>query len=205
MKWFKHFSDAHDDEKLSEALCIHGAGAYGVFWLIVEAVAAQMDGTNKCLARYHYKKWATITHVDRRTLTRYLQTFNILTLIVSQECDNFVTIEIPKLLKLRDNYTKDLQATTRKTSKQEVEVEVEEEKTEDSLDIWVRKEIHKVIGRTMNSTEFGKLPIVTAYSRVQIETALQKTKDGGGNSLNYILKVLQDTPEVKPKKGRLRK
>lgn len=125
MKWFKHFSDASHDEKMSEVLDLHGANAYGVFWLIVEAIAMQMDDSVKCEARYSMKKWANITHVDRRTLARYLQTFNILTLIVQQNCDKFVTIKIPKMLELRDNHTKNLQATIPVTCKQEVEVEVD--------------------------------------------------------------------------------
>jgi Holliday junction resolvase len=120
-------SDASHDEKLAEVLELHGASGYGVFWLIVEAVAAQMDHTDKCEVKYSSKKWAYITHTDRRTLAKYLQTFSKLALIVSQKCDKFVIVKIPKLLELRDNHTKNLQVTKPATCKQEVEVEVEEE------------------------------------------------------------------------------
>lgn len=126
MKWFKHLSEAPDDEKLAEVLDEHGAGGYGVWWLIVEAVARQMDKTTKCDVRYSFKKWVRITHVDRRTLAKYLQTFDNLALIVLQNCDKFVTISIPKLRDLRDNHTNNLQVTTPPACKQEVEVEVEE-------------------------------------------------------------------------------
>jgi uncharacterized phage protein (TIGR02220 family) len=163
MKWFKHLAEAHDDEKLSEVLCIHGPGAYGVFWLIVESIAAQMDKSDRCSAKYHVKKWASIAHVDRRTLARYLQTFNILTLIVYQECDNFVTIEIPNLLKLRDNYTKDLQVTNKKSSKQEVEVEVEEPKPEIKVDLR-KEEVVRIITYLNKKTGKSYRPSTASYA-----------------------------------------
>ena len=125
MKWFKHLSEAPDDEKLAEVLDLHGASGYGVWWLIVEAVAKQMDKTNKCEVRYSSKKWSRVAHVDSRTLAKYLQTFSNLALIVQQKCDKFVTISIPKLLDLRDNHTNNLQVTKPPACKQEVEVEVD--------------------------------------------------------------------------------
>ena len=127
MKWFKHLSDAGHDEKLAEVLDLHGASGYGAFWLIVEAVASQMDKSDKCEVKYSMKKWSYITHTDRRTLAKYLQTFGNLALIVLQICDKIVTIKIPKLLDLRDNHTTNLQVTKPATCKQEVEVEVEVE------------------------------------------------------------------------------
>ena len=211
MKWFKHFSDAHDDEKLSEVLCIHGPGAYGVFWLIVESIAAQMDETNKCEVRYHIKKWAGLLHVDRRTLAKYLQTFDNLTLLVLHDCDNFVTIKIPKLLKLRDNYTKDLQAPKKKTTKQEVEVEVEEEEDHTGGALLakiielVKPDFPMLTPSQLKALKdwIGKGKTLKDIQNALIKTAgSQRSATRWGWIVDEMNKV--DKPD-KPKKGRLRK
>lgn len=129
MKWFKHMSDAADDEKLAEVLALHGAAGYGVYWLIVEAIAKQMDGTDKCEVRYSSKKWAQVAHVDSRTLAKYLQTFSDLALIVMKKCGKFVTIKIHNLLKIRDEHSRKLRRGSRETPEQEVDLEVDSEKT----------------------------------------------------------------------------
>ena len=40
--WFKHDYNARNDEKILELRSIHGAEAYGVYWMIVETMADKL-------------------------------------------------------------------------------------------------------------------------------------------------------------------
>lgn len=42
--WFKHDYNARNDEKILELRSIHGAEAYGVYWMIVETMADNDNG-----------------------------------------------------------------------------------------------------------------------------------------------------------------
>ena len=185
-------SDASTNEKLAEVLDTHGAAAYGVFWLIVEAVAFKMNESDKCEVRYSNKKWAQIAHVDSRTLAKYLQTFCKLSLIMQQNYDKYVSIKIPKLLKLRDNYTKNLQVTSQPTCKQEVEVDVEGETEQQTVMKVFGHLITQVCG-TCNIQPKHVQQVATfrnLHDDETIKRAMQKTIDQGGKSLHYTDKIL---------------
>lgn len=42
--WFKHDYNARNDEKILELRSIHGAEAYGIYWMIVETMADNDNG-----------------------------------------------------------------------------------------------------------------------------------------------------------------
>ena len=42
--WFKHDYNARNDEKILELRSIHGAEAYGIYWMIVETMADNENG-----------------------------------------------------------------------------------------------------------------------------------------------------------------
>jgi hypothetical protein len=42
--WFKHDYNARNDEKILELRSIHGAEAYGIYWMIVETMADNNNG-----------------------------------------------------------------------------------------------------------------------------------------------------------------
>jgi len=58
MRWFKHLSTAHYDESMSELMDEFGAMGYGVWWIILEKIAAQMDKSPRCSARYSLRNWS---------------------------------------------------------------------------------------------------------------------------------------------------
>lgn len=103
-------ADAHDDECMAEMIDEFGMESYGRWWVLLEIVAKQMDrGSEQALATYPLMKW-------RRLLQHYRQSSLNLWLIflessgkISIDYDkikpNLLTIEIPKLLKIRDEYT----------------------------------------------------------------------------------------------------
>lgn len=127
MKWFKHMTDASDDELLSFIIDEYGLEGYGRYWLLLEAVAKQMDETSKCSAEYSWKKWQVILRGKRNKLETFLKRFGNKLEMNEKQNGNVLEIKIPKLLKMRDNYTANLQASNNPACKQEVEVEVEVE------------------------------------------------------------------------------
>jgi hypothetical protein len=42
--WFKHDYNARNDEKILELRSIHGAEAYGIYWMIIETMADSSNG-----------------------------------------------------------------------------------------------------------------------------------------------------------------
>ena len=56
MRWFKHLTTASDDETMAALIEEFGPEGYGVFWIILEKIAAQMTEKNRCSIRYSLKK-----------------------------------------------------------------------------------------------------------------------------------------------------
>jgi uncharacterized phage protein (TIGR02220 family) len=145
MRWFKHLTDSHDDEKLVSLRTKHGLEGYGFWWLLIEIVAKQTGKTDdKFSVAYPVSHWLRLTgvyhHKKFRELTEMLQR---LCLIDAQSIDNVgtiselslkdvLTISIPNLLKYRDEYArKSVQTPDRlpKISHLDIELETEADKT----------------------------------------------------------------------------
>jgi len=129
MKWFKHMSDASSDEFIVELEETFGLPGVARWWKLIEAVAANVDPKKGVWAvRYPWSKWQTLLRGKKNKLRTFLEHLENKRRISTEQTDNFLRIEIPKLKQLCDNYTKDLQVTTRPTSKQEVEEEGKKKK-----------------------------------------------------------------------------
>ena len=134
MKWFKHETDSMDSEKMKMIIYEFGFEGYGWFWRIMEIIAKQMDETGRCHYDQPVSEWCGNLKVKQRKLRKFLEltTLQSITKVVYSE--NKLRIEIPNLLKKRDNYTKHLQVADNKNVKKfplevEVEVDVEVDKT----------------------------------------------------------------------------
>tara|TARA_Y100000296_G_C5164312_1_gene253691 strand:- start:506 stop:1309 length:804 start_codon:yes stop_codon:yes gene_type:complete len=128
MKWFKHETDVIHSEKMAKLIEEFGFEGYGRYWRIMEIIAERMDETDRCYAELPEREWLRYLVVRRPLFHRYL-------VVIGQLFDNkvitnglLIRIEIPNLLKKRDNYTKNLQVTCKKLASKEVEVEVEVDK-----------------------------------------------------------------------------
>lgn len=105
MRWFKHLSSASENEAMAELIQEFGAEGYGVFWIIVEKIAHLMDKSDRCFARYSMNFWRTFTKSSPKKLQNIL-TFLEKSKIFSLKFEkNYLTIECPKLLFYRDEYT----------------------------------------------------------------------------------------------------
>ena len=134
MKWFKHETDSMDSEKMKMIIYEFGFEGYGWFWRIMEIIAKQMDETGRCHYDQPVSEWCGNLKVKQRKLRKFLEltTLQSITKVVYSE--NKLRIEIPNLLKKRDNYTKHLQVADNENVKRfpldvDVDVDVEVDKT----------------------------------------------------------------------------
>ena len=113
MRWFKHLTTASDDETMAALIEEFGPEGYGVFWIILEKIAAQMTENDRCSIRYSIKKWSSFVQISPKKFQKIVEFLsnednfpskNPL-FFVKQE-GKFLEIECPKLLKYRDEYSK---------------------------------------------------------------------------------------------------
>lgn len=125
MKWFRHMSNASDDEFISELEELFGWEGYGRWWKLLETIAKQMDETDKHSASYSWQKWQTFLKGKRNKLETFLKHLENKQKIKLVVTGNVLEIYCPKLLEMRDNHSKNLQASRgKKLASKEVEVEV---------------------------------------------------------------------------------
>jgi hypothetical protein len=105
VKWFKHLTDCQNSESLSYLLSLEGFAGYGRWFRLLEIVAARMDKTDLCHAEYPIGKWCSLLGLKQKKLISFLElTENELKTKVKRS-GNIIRIEIPNLLKMRDEYT----------------------------------------------------------------------------------------------------
>jgi hypothetical protein len=106
MRWMKHMSRAHEDEAMAELIAEYGPEGYGVWWIILEKIAAQMDKTQKCYCRYPVRNWATSCGISPKKFRKIAEKLSKLGKVEVSFEENFCSIACLNLLKFRDEYTK---------------------------------------------------------------------------------------------------
>jgi hypothetical protein len=94
---------------MSELLDEFGPAGYGVWWIILEKIAAQMDKTDRCSARYSLKKWSKTCGISVKKFQKVVGFLSKLGKLSTKNCEknsDFLIIECPNLLKFRDEYSK---------------------------------------------------------------------------------------------------
>lgn len=106
MRWFKHMTMAHNDEKMSAVLEEIGPAAYGVYWLIMEDIGAALEKNSNQASMVHSElKWSQIAHSSVRGVRSIIKSLADRHLISVTSVDDRLRIEIPNLLKYRDEYS----------------------------------------------------------------------------------------------------
>lgn len=98
---------AHTDTEMDAVLDEHGNAAYGVWWLLLEDIAAPMEvGKMVPSATHSIVKWASICRGSVRGVQSIFKSLSDHRLIVMQSTDNRITISVPNILKYKDEYSK---------------------------------------------------------------------------------------------------
>lgn len=105
MRWFKHMAASWDDEKLAALVDQCGLEGYGFWWRVVEIVAAKVDKSEQTSAEFPPKKWGSLLGLSPkkfRTLAELCANLGLFMLVFSE---NSISINMPNILKFRDEYT----------------------------------------------------------------------------------------------------
>jgi hypothetical protein len=142
LKWFKHYTDALDDPFIQDLICEFGANGFlvyfGIIGLICRENRLELTGKAEFSARY-LKQKLHISPAKVEEILKFSQgkgkLFFKKTLGKGEEkssknTENF-EFNFPKILEIKDNYSKDLQAKSKKPSNQK-EKEKEKEKEKDT-------------------------------------------------------------------------
>jgi len=158
MKWFRHLTEAANDEFLADILERYGLEIYGFYWRIVEIIANQMKrGSDRCSVVYSYRRWLRDTYTTKRKFDLFL---NILNEQRDPEDENTrkifietngdkLTITMPSILKIMDNYSYQMKAQT--PEKPKIEELSQEMKSKNKI---INKKVKEVFGYYL--TKIGK-------------------------------------------------
>lgn len=157
MKWFRHMSDASDDEFIAALEAEFGDSGYAWWWKMIERIAKQMDETDRCEAEYPIAQWMIFLRIKRQQkLQSFLEKCAKSGKISFQISGNFLKIKCPKLLELRDEHTRKLRSKSGVTPgaapekvAPEVEVEVESIEQESSTE---KQTKFRITGERENET-----------------------------------------------------
>jgi len=124
VKWFKHFTDASDDEFIAELENRFGLAGYGRWWKLLEIVGGQFKKDGPPKAAYPWSFWRKKLKVQQKPLEVFLTHLGDRGKIKTREVQkklkrsseevekklnffqNILEIEIPKLLEIRDEYNR---------------------------------------------------------------------------------------------------
>ena len=177
MKWFKHFSNSRRDIFIQELMAEFGHKGYAVWFMLIEIIAEDSNRdlsghitiSEKLLAKELGLKSVGLRNILSfcHEQTKFSVTYE----------NNKVIINFPKIKDIKDNYTKDLQATNKRLAPyKDKDKDKEEEK--------IREPASLVVGN-------GKI--------VKKPKPQPKPTEQGLSLTNYFLEQLQKTyPRTKP-------
>lgn len=109
MRWFKHMVASADDEKLSRLTDVYGLEGYGFWWRVVEIVAEKVGPDGETSVEFSAKKWGNLAGISPkkfRTLAECCANLGLFTFECSGNSENIIKINMPNILKYRDEYSR---------------------------------------------------------------------------------------------------
>lgn len=178
MKWFKHYTDASFDSKIAEVEQEYGLTGYAVYFKIIEICALQWDGKTNPKFKLNRKKTKSILSLNYKKTESILSLFSVLNLFNVEITENFYIIEIPNLLKIKDNHTKNLQVDGNKVSRKLPQEQNRTDKNRTDKNIYTPDDLITLYNKNFGS-EFGNC--VTLGNKTHVEN-FQTCKENGLHS-----------------------
>jgi hypothetical protein len=107
MKYVKHLTCAYQDEKVQAAVAKGGLKTYAVYWIILEAIGAQIrpESVSTGLS-LTWVQWGAKLLIDPRNARKLTAILHEVGLVRLQDDGNTARIEIPNILKYCDEYSR---------------------------------------------------------------------------------------------------
>jgi hypothetical protein len=107
MRWFKHLTQSHEDERLCALRDLMGQEGYGMWWSILERIAANMEGQNPPTSlEFSAKNWAKFLGVSVGKFSKFIEILQKTLLMSVEVSGQSVKLNCPNLLKYKDEYSK---------------------------------------------------------------------------------------------------
>lgn len=106
MKWFKHFVTASGSVKLNNLIDELGVEGYGRYWLLLELLAEEYDGSSTVFEVHFRKISAKVQIKFQKKLETFLQKLADFSLITLESSGKVYKIGCPILLELQDKDSK---------------------------------------------------------------------------------------------------
>lgn len=106
MRWFKHMTASGNDEKLSRLKDRYGLEGYGFWWTIVEIIAGFVDENGKTSVTFSAKKWGNLAGISAKKFQTLAEFCANLGCFSIKNDENSITIDMPNILKYRDEWSK---------------------------------------------------------------------------------------------------
>lgn len=146
MKWFKHMTDAGDDEKLLLLFDEHGHKGLSVWWLVMERVCRKVEKNNPSpKVTMSIQNWRKVTRVGPKMVRKLFQFMSDIELMSVSFENNMATVEIYKILETIDkNLVRNVKTTTQELeseleSKSEPDIKKEEPPFRDGMYVPLKK------------------------------------------------------------------
>lgn len=179
MRWFKHMSDSLDDPFIHDLMDNFSHLGYVVWFGLIEIIAKEnkneITGKVEISPTYLRRKLRT-SPTKLREVLDFCQTHLRLTVNYSEK--NW-EIHFPKMAEIKDNYTKDLQASCKKLAPY-IEEEKEEEEEEEDKDTTARaREEPYPEKQEISKTSTGTLKQEEAFEQIWESLPLRNGKKLG--------------------------
>ena len=79
---------------------------YGFWWRLLEIIALQMDASDRTSCEYSDKVWGSFTGISPKKFKKYAGILEEKKLISMKNGNKNITINVPNILKYRDEYTR---------------------------------------------------------------------------------------------------
>lgn len=239
MRWIKHLTCARQDEKIVALISDCGHTACAVWWMVLEIVAGQMDPKSpKCSLTYPVSRWATELQLRPQHVKMRLEQLAVdrgvgalLRLswsgVGGKEGNSYATVEIPNILKYRDEYSKksgqstdSIRTIPRSEAEQDTDTDRKQKQKQKAGDItfeeFVRLDQEKRNGRhvalpapasqvSLPAAAAAAAPLLADVSpedlpRITAELAAAAGRiNGASNPAGYAAKIIRDTGRVRKK------
>lgn len=106
MKWFKHLTASHTDEKLALLQAEFGLEGYGFYWLTLEVIAKQMEpGSDKTFVEYPITFWRKTYGFSPKKLRKFVAFCSEFEIFSVEFSEKSMRVDCPNLLKYRDEWS----------------------------------------------------------------------------------------------------
>jgi len=119
MKWFKHMSDSGSDESMMAIRDELGMEGVGIYWSIIEMIASKFDGETVPTYSISPRNLSRNLGIYSTKLKKFCDLATNLGLFECNFIEGKLNFVCHKLLEIKDNHTRNLQATDKKVSLEE--------------------------------------------------------------------------------------